>query len=253
MPSFDQTPEQPEPFGYKISWFALKTSDPASVLDALEFGEGTPANWSSGLAAARRTEGDDRWIFVSPALDGWVLAISFGWPYPTNETRHEIGARFDVLFSRLMKRFDDVQFFCSYRVADFTAWARAVNGAPTRILAWADGQVSMNFGDQTPEEAELGLVDLSGLSPDDATDKIFAAAEEEGEEQSKEEERLIASGLRPEEAYKQAMENVHRPTFPSEDDVVNLAALWSIDPAQPPEQDPPVLGLAARLPDDVRQ
>lgn len=36
MPSFDQTPDEPEPFGYKISWFALKTSDPAAVLEAIE-------------------------------------------------------------------------------------------------------------------------------------------------------------------------------------------------------------------------
>jgi hypothetical protein len=37
-------------------------------------------------------------------------------------------------------------------------------------------------------------------------------------------------------------------------DVVNLAGLWSIDPSQLSDQDhPPGLGLAARLPDDLRQ
>jgi hypothetical protein len=35
MPSFDQTPSRPEPFAYKVNWFAVKASDPASVLDAL--------------------------------------------------------------------------------------------------------------------------------------------------------------------------------------------------------------------------
>jgi len=139
-PAFNQTPDQPEPFGYKVSWFALRTSDPVSVLDALELGAGTPANWSSGLADVyERSQDDDRWIFVSPPLNGWVLAVSSSWPYPTIETHHGIGARFDVVFSRLMKRFDDVQFFGSYRVSDFAAWARAVNGAPTRIFAYGDG------------------------------------------------------------------------------------------------------------------
>jgi hypothetical protein len=28
MPSFDQTPDKPEPFGFKISWFAVKATDP---------------------------------------------------------------------------------------------------------------------------------------------------------------------------------------------------------------------------------
>jgi hypothetical protein len=52
MPSFDQTPDKPAPFGFKISWFAVKATDPAAVLDALEFKEAMPANWASGLAAA---------------------------------------------------------------------------------------------------------------------------------------------------------------------------------------------------------
>jgi len=38
MPSFDQTPDKPQSFGHKVSWFAVKVSNTASVLDALEFG-----------------------------------------------------------------------------------------------------------------------------------------------------------------------------------------------------------------------
>jgi len=52
MPTFDRTPDRPEDFGFKISWFAAKATDPAGVLDALQFKEATPANWASGLAAA---------------------------------------------------------------------------------------------------------------------------------------------------------------------------------------------------------
>ena len=48
MPSFNQTADRPAPFGYKVLWFALKASDPASVVDALELGEAAPANWASG-------------------------------------------------------------------------------------------------------------------------------------------------------------------------------------------------------------
>jgi len=231
-PAFDQTPDRPEPFGYKVSWFALKTSDPAAVLDALELGEAMPANWSSGMAAAYG-RAERYWIFISPPQGGWVLAISSSWVYPTIETHHDIGAKFDRLFSRLMKRFDDVQFFGSHRVSDFAAWARAMIGEPVRIFAWAgsDGAVFMNVGDQTPEEAKLGLLNLTGLSPDEATEAMFRAAEEQDEDEEK--------GTK---------------SFPEEDDVVGLAALWSIDPFELPEQDhPPALGLAARLPTDLRQ
>jgi hypothetical protein len=105
---------------------------------------------------------------------------------------------------------------------------------------------AMNFGDQTPEEAKLGFPDLSGLSLPDADDKIFAVAEE----QSVEEDRLVATGL----SWEEAQAKIGRSALPDEDDVVQLAALWSIDPTQLSEQDhPPGVGLAVRLPEDMRQ
>ena len=176
MPTFDRTPDRPEDFGFKISWFAAKATDPAGVLDALQFKEATPANWASGLAAAY-WDGPSRefWAFVSPPVSGWVLVASSSLPYPTNETHHDIGRRFDVLFSRLMQRFDDVQFFGSHRVADFVSWAHALDGKPVRVFGFAD-EVMANFGEQTPEEAKLGFVNLSGLSPSDALDEIFRIA-----------------------------------------------------------------------------
>ncbi len=251
MSSFSQTPDKPESFGYKTSWFAVKASDPASVVDALELGETMPTNWASGLAAAyarQNSQGSDPWLFVSPTVGGGVLAISSRLPYPASvEAHRDIGRRFDILFFRLMRRFEDVQFFGSHRVSDFAAWARALKGKPTRIFAYADGQVLMNFGDQTSEEAKLGLADLSGLSPSDAEDEIFRIAEEQGVE----EEELVASGLSRTEAQARVRQN-GRNAFPDERDVVDLAALWSVDPTQLSDQDhPPGLGLAVRLPNDL--
>jgi hypothetical protein len=253
MPSFDQTPDKPQPFGYKISWFAVKASDPASVLDALEFEEATPANWASGLAAAYpigASQRRDSWVFVSPPVSGWVLVVGFWLPYPAAPTgpHHEIGKKFDVLFSRLMKRFDDVQFFGSYRVVDFTAWARAVNGRPARIFAYADGEVSANVGEQTPEEASLRFANLTGLSPPVARDKILKMAEE----QEAEEDALVASGFSRQEAQARVRENGR--AFPGEEQVVELAAMWSIDPRQLSNQEHlRGVGLVARLPKNVMQ
>jgi hypothetical protein len=247
MASFDKTPDKPKGFGFKVLWFAVKAADPASVLDVLEFGERTPANWASGLA----TVYGDQWVFASPPVSGWILVVGLSLPYPTNEIHHDIGKRFDVLFSRLMQRFDDVQFFGSHRVSDFVTWARAVNGEPMRIFAWSgsNGEVLANFGEQTPEEAKLGLINLTGLSPSDAVDKIFKIVGEQQDER----DALVASGLSLREALAKVRQN-GRGDFPSETDVVELAALWSLDPSRLEQQDHPVgLGLAARLPNDLMQ
>lgn len=254
-PSFNQAPDHPQSFGYKVSWFALKAYDPASVLDALEISDATPSNWESGLAAVYSRDSEP-WIFVSPPIGGWVLAVSASWAYPVaneaesqSEYQHGIGSRFDVLFSRLMKKFDDVQFFGSHRVVDFVVWARALNGKPVRIFSHADGEVLANFGEQTPEEAKLGFLNLSGLSPPDARDKILAIAEE----QSAEADALVASGLSRKEALARVREK-GRSAFPDEQDVTDLAELWSIDPTEVWDQDDPLaLGLAARIPKDLAQ
>jgi hypothetical protein len=251
MPPFDQTLDKPQSFGFKTLWFAVGTTDPASVLDALEFGPATPSNWASGVEAAYLASVSrvaDPWMFVSPPIDGWVLAMSASFPYPVDiEAYREIGRKFDVLFSRLTKRFGDVQFFGSHRVVGFVTWARALGGKPRRIFGLADGDVLVNVGEQTAEEARLGFPDLSGLSPLDACERIFALAEEQGAD----EDRLVASGLSHREARERVREN-GRDALPDESDVADLAALWSIDPTRLSDQDHPAgIGLVARLPIDL--
>ena len=136
--------------------------------------------------------GSDPWVFVSPPISGWVLAVSVSLPYPTAETHHNIGEKFDALFSRLTTRFDDVQFYGSHRVVDFVAWARAVNGKPLRMFAYAGGGdgVLANVGEQTPEEAKLRFADLTGLSLTDALDEMSRIADEQHAAQ----DALVASG-----------------------------------------------------------
>jgi hypothetical protein len=106
-----------------------------------------------------------------------------------------------------------------------------------------------NVGEQTPEEAKLKFANLSGLSPSAARDRIFKIAEQ----QDAEEDKLVAKGLSPREARERVWPN-GRGAIPDEKDVVELAALWSIDPTQLSNQDHPSgLGLAARLPKDLMQ
>lgn len=226
-PSFDQTPDRPEDFGYKVSWFAVKADDPASVASALQIETTVPANWASGLAAAYgRTGRTDKgaWIFLSPPVKGWILVVGSSLPYPVMHTpdRHGgIGQKFDLLFTRLASRFSEVQFFGNYRVVGFVAWARVQVDRPLRIFSFGDGDVYANIGNQTQEEARLQFLDLSGLSPRAASERLFS---NEGKK------------------------------LPSEADVTRLAALWSVDPGTLSKSDAlPNLGLVALLPEALRQ
>ncbi len=243
MHSLDQTPDKPQPFGFKVNWLAVKTLDPLAVIEALELEAATPANWEFGLAAAY---GGDGRVFVSPQLGGWVLAVSGSLPYPTNQVQDDNGRKFDAMFAHLMERFDDVQLYGSHRVVDFVTWARAQNGKAVRIFSWTgcEGAVLENIGEQTTEEATLKMADLSGLSAADAGEEIFRLA---GEQQA-ELDTLVATGLSLRDALKTVRENSGE-AFPGETDVVKLAGLWSLDPSRLSEQDHPAsLGLVGRLP-----
>jgi hypothetical protein len=130
----------------------------------------------------------------------------------------EVGFR--TLFGELSRRFEDVQFFGSERVADFSAWARARNGQMVRVFSYvgAQGEVLANEGGQTAEERTLGLVDPGARNPIDAMDYL-----QERDEALMEGERDGASADR---------EAVTPKAFPDEDDVIDLAGLWSLHPYQ---------------------
>ena len=156
------------------------------------------------------------------------------------------------MFARLTQRFDEVQFFGSHRVVDFVAWARAIGRKPIRIFSYVGGGegVLANVGAQTPEEVQLRLADLSGLSPTDANDRMFALAEQ----QDRAEEDLRKSGLSPHDARERVRDSNPRP-FPDETDSTALAARWSIDRTglEDERDHPPGVGFVARLPKTMRE
>ncbi len=237
--SFDPTPDAPKPFGFKVSWFAIQTSDPLAIFEALELGEPTQANWASGLSAAfsGHPQSDYAgWVFASPPLNGWVLLVHRSFPYPVAAgLRHsDIGERFNALFSRLANSFVIVQFFGSHRVVGFVTWALATNGQMRRVFSYFDG-VYQNIGAQTAEEEKLNFTNLNGLLPDEAETKLSA----EADKYFADEAALIAAGL----THREATERMHqsgRVITPDEEDVIQLAALWSIDPTRIADQRFPV-------------
>lgn len=209
---FDETPDQAIDFAYKVNWFAIASNNSSLVIEALQPNAYQVANWESGLAVAipSLNKQDKRnWIFVSPPLEGWVLVVGTSLPYPVmhTEDRHDgIGQKFDKLAQRLAQKFDDVQFFGSYRVVGFIAWARFLRGEMVRVFSFGEGLYA-NLGKQTPEEVLLKLPCLDGLNLSEAEDKIFTFIGEDEDEDSPE------NGV-----------------FLDEIGVIEMAELWSINP-----------------------
>jgi hypothetical protein len=218
-PEIDATPDKPVGFGFKTNWFAIRDATPEAVLKALDFADAQPANWETGLQYLAVKSTDDHWVFVSPLIDQWVFIIGGIWmPHPARGPGwlDETGRKFDAFLGRLLPHFSDIQFFGSYRVTGFVAWMRAIDGNVIRSFAFNDAECWENAGVQTPEEAQLNFADISGLAPMEAVEKFFSD------------------------------EGAH---LLDEEDVVRLAALWSLDPSRLEEEDhEPGTGFLARFP-----
>jgi hypothetical protein len=173
-------PDRPISFGYKIHWLAVRTNDPQAVIKSLGLTNVEESNWQRGFQAAYGGQ-----VFVTPAIDGWVLVASISLPEIT-EGRNDV----PVLLTKLGKEFADVQYFGTHRVVGYHGWARAINGELTRQYAYLgeSGETLRDEGDPTAEEKLLHLV----------YDKSAPAFKDDNS--------------------------------PDEEDVMKLAAAWSINP-----------------------
>ncbi|MGP5513835.1 hypothetical protein [Psychrobacter alimentarius] len=153
-------------FGYKINWYMIPESELIAknwtILDlanAMNVQEQQPMSWNDGVSFGYKYLNDkEKQIYISSAFDGWIYVI------------HSIESRLDLLDNVVANFYA----FGSYRVVDFIAWKQVENSEIVRHFAYADGEVLVNIGSQTPEEKYLGFVDLSELSNVDATEAMFS-------------------------------------------------------------------------------
>lgn len=164
-PPLDDTPDHPADFGLKTCWLAVKTEEPERVLTLLKAQDVRRANWQNGIHvaywASRKKYQENIYVpFISPSVRGWVFVVGV----PPLEAAHlPTTQHFEALTAPLVAHFPEVQAFGSYRVVDYVAWAKAVDGQWLRCFAYADGEILQNEGAQTAEERQLGLIELHGL------------------------------------------------------------------------------------------
>ncbi len=153
----EMLPDKPRPFGFKTSWICVKCDSSERVIDELCLKNAAYANWEVGLSQTR-----DR-VFVSPPLDGYVLAVGY-------DTFGEFSVDGELKALRaIAARFDEIQCYASHRVSDFYAWSKFVNGELVRGYVWngGEGKVYLNEGELTPEEENLGFDSFIESNDDD--------------------------------------------------------------------------------------
>ena len=130
--------EGPVGFGYKASWLALRSTSPEDVAGELGLSGVRSATWSEGVETAY----DGGAVFVTPPVDGWVLALGrFGGGWDREED-----------LAGLSRRFGEAQLFGTHRVSGYDEWQRWVDGEPMRRYAFAD-EVLFDEGEREGADA----------------------------------------------------------------------------------------------------
>jgi hypothetical protein len=150
-------PDLPLPFGSKMAWLALDTTDTQAVAATLDLHEARAATWSEGIDAAYKTL-----IFITPPLADWTL-VAGTVLFPPDRVETFV----KPLLERLSRQFGDAQYFGTHRDVGLHAWARARQGRLVRGYGWLGGKglTLWNEGGWTKEERDLGLQFIDGRSP----------------------------------------------------------------------------------------
>ncbi|CAA2141941.1 hypothetical protein [Hyphomicrobium sp. ghe19] len=156
-------PDQPRAFGRDMAWLAIQTDDSDAVAAALGLTGLRPANWDSGIGAIYDPEVSAGLLFISPPVRGWTIVAGEALPVPAGSPFID---KMTPLLKHLGKQFRNVQYFASFPIIDFYAWARADKGRPKRAFAIGEAGIVWDLGKPTPEERQLGLsyVEIRGIT-----------------------------------------------------------------------------------------
>jgi hypothetical protein len=147
-------PDTPKAFGDDMAWIAVRSENRERICAALGVKDMRPANWRAGVACIYDHRLADAHVFISPPVKGYTFIAGVSLPLPAHRAFVD---KLTPLLTALAAEFTDVQYFASYPVIDFYAWARLQNGRFVRAFAIGDEGVIWDRGRLTQEERALGL------------------------------------------------------------------------------------------------
>ncbi len=150
-------------FGFKNMWFAVKSTDSLNVAHALGISAPREVSWNEGIEAAYGKNS----VFITPPIDGWVLAV--GWGLMSTDATIET-----ELIERLSSTFDEAQYFATHRGSEAHCWIKAVAGKIVRAYSYADGESTLVEGEPTEVERNSNL--FNSFSPEAAKDGYWEQA-----------------------------------------------------------------------------
>jgi hypothetical protein len=151
------TPDIPQGFGYKLSWFAVKSKDKSEIAKQFKLKNINQANWESGIELSY-----NGFVFVSPSIGDWTFVVGESLP---NGSEQGSMKKLKSLLKQLSLEFGEVQFFCTHRVVDYHFWAKANYGKIVRIYGYLgeSGEIIEDYGDLTEIEKSLDLLNQDDI------------------------------------------------------------------------------------------
>lgn len=146
--AISEEPDTPLPFGVKMSWLVLKEKNPHVVMETLGVNDIKVCNWNSAFSCMRELNQ----IFVTPCFNDYVVVLNYDLPLENEEILQEIALKFE-----------EIQYFSTYRVVDLSCWVKFINGKLVRSFHYVgdQGEIYWNEGELTQEEREVGLTSAS--------------------------------------------------------------------------------------------
>ncbi|SCM81009.1 conserved exported hypothetical protein [uncultured Sporomusa sp.] len=159
----------PIAFGYKCSWFAIKTNDTQKVIEFLNIKDVKESDWSNGIKAVYQVYGK---VYITQPIDGWVLVIGNSIP---NAGDLRYPDKITPVLMKLSLEFPEVQYFSTHRAVEYHAWAKAINGHIIRAYAYIgeQGETIWNKGGPTKEETELSFSFFNEKAPEANTNAYW--------------------------------------------------------------------------------
>ena len=140
---YQKTPDKAIAFGAEMQWLAIKAEQPELVAASLELTDLEMVNWSYGLAKACENH-----VFLSPNIDGWVLAVGWGLGDFSKKT---------AKLEELSRTHDEAQFFLNHEGVHTYAYICYVDGEIKRYFYCEEGEVLKDVGEATDAESSLEL------------------------------------------------------------------------------------------------